>query len=65
MSGEIRRRRVEKFQPWIRVTPVPPRYRLGRTLEYLLVPRGGSKNFSKGRLYTIVVTFKANGVDGE
>ena len=28
-------------------------------------PRGGSKNFSKGGLYTIVVTFNANGVEGK
>ena len=27
--------------------------------------RGGSKNFSKGWLYNIVVTFNANGVEGE
>ena len=27
--------------------------------------RGGSKNFSKGGFYTIVVTFNANGVEGE
>ena len=27
--------------------------------------RGGSRNFLKGGLYTIVVTFNANGVEGE
>ena len=32
---------------------------------FALLLRGGSRNFLKGGLYTIVVTFNANGVEGE
>ena len=55
------KRSVEKFQAWTRVTPVPLRYRLGRTLEYLLVPvkrrchsPGAKKGFVKGEVLRLL-----------
>ena len=48
---------------------VDPKLKSGKPLKGCLLPpkvsRGGSRNFLKGGLYTIVVTFNANGVEGE